>query len=685
MTDQTFIQLPGDCTTAQLCADVSIQVADPDCKDVDTLCFKFDGLCLQGCLGPINIPCQDLPIDKLESCGVVIPGLGLVTYINGDFHLAVDPNGQLANLGYQECADIKFDLAVTDLAGCTTTACFDFKAEGGDHAPTVTACVTDGCIIMPSNCGDLPSDLSAAAAIKVCDPDCKDVDTLCIKFDGLCLDACLGKINIAPQDLDIAALKTCGVVICGLGTATLDSNGNFHLAIDPNGELAKLGYQECADIKFDVKATDLAGCTDSTSFDFNAQGGDHAPTVTACVTDGSIQMPSDCGNLPGDLCADAVIKVCDPDCKDVDTLCIKFDGLCMDACLGHINIPAQDLSVDALKNGGVCIAGLGTATLDSNGDFHLAIDPKGELAKLGYQECADLKFDVKVTDLAGCTDSTSFDFKAQGGDHAPTVTACVTDGCIQMPSDCGNLPSDLSADAIIKVCDPDCKDVDTLCIKFDGLCQDACLGKINIAAQDLNIDALKTCGVVIAGLGTATLDSNNDFHLAVDPKGELAKLGYLENADIKFDVKVTDLAGCTSTTCFDFNAAGGDHKPVIIIGGDHTPPCPPVEPPVVCPPVVIPPVCPPVTPPVACPPVTHPPVACPPVKHPVVCPPVKHPGHHHDINFGHDHGHKVHHSKPVHQDNHHKGEHHDSHHHVSHGDILHHAGLDHHHNYHNPV
>ena len=105
-----------------------------------------------------------------------------------------------------------------------------------------------------------------------------------------------GQINIAPQDLSLQ-LENGGVVIKGLGTVTYDATtGDFHLAVDPNGQLANLGYGETADIKFEVTATDLAGCSDSTCFDFTADGGDHGVTVAACIIDGDIQMASDCAS-----------------------------------------------------------------------------------------------------------------------------------------------------------------------------------------------------------------------------------------------------------------------------------------------------------------------------------------------------------------------------------------------------
>ena len=454
------VETPPNLPPVDLCADADISVCLHDCKESDVLCFQFAGLCQSACLGNINIPAETLSLSALENGGVLIPGLGTVTYnaSTGDFHLAVDPNGQLAYLGYGETADIKFEVTATDLAGCSDSTCFDFTANGGDHGVTVAACVIDGNIQMASDCTSCgcvetppnlpPVDLCADADISVCLHDCKESDVLCFQFAGLCQSACLGNINIPAETLSLSALENGGVLIPGLGTVTYNaSTGDFHLAVDPNGQLAYLGYGETADIKFEVTATDLAGCSDSTCFDFTAAGGDHGLTVAACVIDGNIQMASDCTscgcvetppNLPPvDLCADADISVCLHDCKESDVLCFQFAGLNQVACLGTISIDPQSLDLAQLEGNGVVIKGLGTVTYDaSTGDFHLAVDPNGQLAYLGYGETADIKFEVTATDLAGCSDSTCFDFTAAGGDHGLTVAACVIDGDIQMAGDC---------------------------------------------------------------------------------------------------------------------------------------------------------------------------------------------------------------------------------------------------------
>ena len=277
-----------------LCADADISVCLHDCNESDVLSFQFEGLSQCACLGTINIPALNLNLAQLEGNGVVINGLGTVTYdaATGDFHLAVDPNGQLAYLGYGETADIKFEVTATDLAGCSDSTCFDFTATGGDHAPTIEVC-HDLCLVLPGCADPCASDavLSDTSQVCISDPDCGQ--TACFEkvvFGGFTDSAC--GINIAPATWTAAQLEigvniqtTNGDVIGKL----LYDFGDLTFVVNPNcAELQNLECGHSLQLSFNAFATDGL-CDSSTCFNVDITGGNEGYNVIqGCNTGGNI-------------------------------------------------------------------------------------------------------------------------------------------------------------------------------------------------------------------------------------------------------------------------------------------------------------------------------------------------------------------------------------------------------------
>ncbi len=174
------------------------------------------------------------------------------------------------------------------------------------------------------------------------------------------------------SESDINALESPqGVCIKGLGTVFLDCNGVFTLQVDPNGCLANLGYSEKVSLLFSVSISDQWGCNSQTCFSFTATGGDHGVTVNACVTDGNIQMASDCSSCgcvetpphlqAVDLCADATISAASGlQGRRCDLLPVRW--LVPECMPPQDQYPFESLSLSALEHGGVVIPGLGTVT-----------------------------------------------------------------------------------------------------------------------------------------------------------------------------------------------------------------------------------------------------------------------------------------------------------------------------------